>query len=135
MRLEIPHHCPDEVAAFLLQKAQLGTESLHRVKGPVNVHRLAALCDAERPDLKYPSFTPSVPKRLSKGTSLFDEIRRGDVLLHHPYDSFAPVVDFVREAAVDPDVPAGPPRPEGWHDPECVKVAGRDATQVVHRLP
>ena len=58
----------------------------------------------ERSDLKYPQFVPEIPDSLNKKESLFSVIRRGDVVLYHPYDSFTPVVDFVREAASDPNV-------------------------------
>jgi polyphosphate kinase len=58
----------------------------------------------ERPDLKYASFTPGLPKRLAPGANLFKAISHRDILLHHPFQSFAPVVDFVRQAAADPDV-------------------------------
>lgn len=75
--------------------------------GPVNLHRLAAICDmVDRPDLKYPPFTPTVPPRIKAHANLFDVIRKGDVLLHHPYESFDPVVNLVRQAAADPAVVA-----------------------------
>ena len=86
VRLEVPHHCSEEAAAFLLEKLQLEPADLYRVMGPVNLHRLAALCDmVDRPDLKYPPFTPTVPARIAENPNLFDVIRKGDVLLHHPY--------------------------------------------------
>src|SRR5690606_39482512 len=71
---------------------------------PVNLNRLVAVYDlVDRPDLKYPPFTPSIPKQLVN-VNIFDAIRKNDILLHHPYESFAPVVDFVYRAAVDPTV-------------------------------
>ena len=106
VRLEVVDSCPDEMVKFLLDNFDLTAGHLYRVNGPVNLHRLAALHEqVERPDLKYPPFAPRVPRRLEGGTAdLFEVIRRGDVLLHHPYDTFVPVVDLVRKAAVDPHV-------------------------------
>ena len=106
VRLEVADNCPDEMVQFLLDNFDLTARELYRVNGPVNLHRLAALHEqVERPDLKYAPFAPRVPRRLEGGAAdLFEVIRRGDVLLHHPYDTFAPVVDLVRKAAVDPHV-------------------------------
>ena len=71
--------------------------------GPVNLNRLSAVYDlVQRPDLKYPVFTPGVPRRLAGNPDLFAGIRQKDVLLHHPYQSFAPVMDFLRQAAQRP---------------------------------
>jgi polyphosphate kinase len=73
--------------------------------GPVNLNRLSAIYDlAQRPDLKYPVFTPGLPPRLIGTTDMFAVIRQNELLLHHPYQSFAPVMDFVRQAAADPQV-------------------------------
>jgi polyphosphate kinase len=78
---------------------------MYRMPGPVNLNRLTAVYDlVQRPDLKYPIFTPGLPKRLVGSTDLFATIRQKDVLLHHPYQSFAPVMDFLRLAAADPQV-------------------------------
>src|SRR3979490_1437649 len=77
------------------------------VAGPVNLNRLSAVYDlVQRPDLKYPIFTPGTPKRLVGATDLFACIRHKDVLLHHPYQRFAPVMDFLRQAAAGPQGPA-----------------------------
>ena len=104
VRLETAHDCADELAEYLLNHFQLGAHDLYRVPGPVNLNRLLAVYDlVERPDLKYPPFTPGIPKQLVN-TSLFDAIAKRDVLLHHPFESFAPVADFVYRAAHDPDV-------------------------------
>jgi polyphosphate kinase len=71
----------------------------------VNLNRLMAIYDlVERPDLKYPAFAPSVPKRLISKEDIFAVMREGELLLHHPFESFAPVIDFLRQAASDPDV-------------------------------
>lgn len=78
---------------------------MYQVTGPVNLNRLLAICDlVDRPDLKYPAINPGLPRRLTRSADLFETMRRGDILLHHPFESFAPVVDFLRQAAGDPDV-------------------------------
>jgi len=105
VRLETSRDCPDDVIAFLLKQFSLADVDLYRMPGPVNLNRLSAIYDlAQRPDLKYPVFTPGLPKRLTVagGADLFAVIRQNDLLLHHPYQSFAPVMDFVRQAAADP---------------------------------
>ena len=105
VRLEVAHDCPPDVSAFLLDMVELGPEDLYRVHGPVNVHRLVAIHElADRPDLKFPPFVPGLSKRFEKGRSHFEVIRRGDVLLHHPFESFGPVIELIREAAADPSV-------------------------------
>ena len=105
VRVEVADTCPDDIATFLLRRFDLNRDSLYNVSGPVNLHRLSTLPElVERADLKYTSFTPRMPQRLAQGADLFETIASGDVLLHHPFESFAPVVDFVRKAAADPDV-------------------------------
>jgi polyphosphate kinase len=104
VRLETAHDCPQKLASYLLEHFQLTTEDLYRVPGPVNLNRLLAVYDlVDRPELKYPPFTPGVPKELV-ATNLFDAIAERDILLHHPFESFTPVLDFVYRAANDPDV-------------------------------
>jgi len=107
VRLEVADNCPPEVAQFLLNQFQLGKDDLYQVNGLVNLNRLMTLTDTvERPDLKYPPFTPSLPARFDGTRSLFDVIRGEDALLLHPFESFMPVVDFIRQAAEDPNVMA-----------------------------
>jgi polyphosphate kinase len=104
VRLETAHDCPDEILAYLLEQFGLTAEDLYKVSGPVNVNRLMAVYDlVDRAELKYPAFAPSVPDRLKVG-DLFATLRATDVLLHHPYQGFAPVADFIRQAASDPQV-------------------------------
>jgi polyphosphate kinase len=104
VRLETAHDCPDEILAYLLEQFGLSAEDLYKVSGPVNVNRLMAVYDlVDRAELKYPAFAPSVPDRLKAG-DLFSTLRATDVLLHHPYQGFAPVTDFIRQAASDPQV-------------------------------
>jgi polyphosphate kinase len=105
VRLEVADNCPPEMAAYLMNKFELTADELYQVNGPVNLNRLLALIDlVDRPDLKYPAFTPGLPRSLVRSKNIFAAIRAGDILLHHPFESFAPVVDFVRQAAADPKV-------------------------------
>jgi len=105
VRLETSRDCPREMINFLLQQFALDDVDLYRMPGPVNLNRLSALYDLiQRPDLKYAPFTPGLPRRLASTTDLYSVLRHKDLLLHHPFQSFAPVMDFVRQAAHDPQV-------------------------------
>ena len=105
VRLEVAETCPPETVQFLLDQFGLGPADLYAVSGPVNLHRLAALYElVDRPDLKYPAFIPGTPRRLQGARDVFEAVRQGDVLLHHPYESFSPVLELLRQAATDPDV-------------------------------
>jgi polyphosphate kinase len=105
VRLETSSDCPEDVVQFLLHQFALTDVDMYRMPGPVNLNRLSAIYDlVQRPDLKYPIFTPGLPKRLIANNDMFSVIRQNDMLLHHPYQSFAPVMDFVRLAAADPQV-------------------------------
>jgi len=107
VRLEISHKCPDDLCDFLLDHFSMERAELFTVDGPVNLNRLAAVCEmANRPDLCYPEFTPGTPKALKSDAGIFAILRKQNVLLQHPYQSFAPVVDFIATAATDPDVMA-----------------------------
>jgi polyphosphate kinase len=106
VRLEVADNCSERATRFLLQKFRLQPEDLYRVNGPVNLNRLLALYDfVDQPELKYSPFIPALPRALvMRGSNLFERIARADILLHHPYQSFTPVVEFVRQAAADPNV-------------------------------
>ena len=105
VRLEVADNCPEEISGFLLDQFKLTDDALYQVNGPVNLNRLLQIHDlVDRPDLVYPGFTPDIPPRLLKATSIFDTLHNGDILLLHPFQSFAPVVDFLRQAASDPAV-------------------------------
>ncbi|MEW5709631.1 MAG: polyphosphate kinase 1 [Pseudomonadota bacterium] len=108
VRLEVADSCSQAMGEFLLEQFRLTPDDLYQVNGPVNLVRLMAIPDqVDRADLKYKPFLPGLPRELSrKPTDLFAAIRRGDVLLHHPFQSFQPVVDFVEQAAEDPQVVA-----------------------------
>jgi polyphosphate kinase len=105
VRLEMDDTSPEHVAEFLLTRFGLPVHHLYRVEGPVNLHRLMAVPDlVDRPDLKYQSFTAGLPIHLTQHADMFEAISAGDILLHHPFQSFAPVLDFLRQAATDPNV-------------------------------
>ena len=105
VRLEVADNCPPEMTRFLLEEFELGQDDLFQVNGPVNLNRLITMHDmVDRPDLKYPPYVPALPRRLRNEPDLFEVIRRDDVLLHHPYESFMPVLDLVRQSATDPNV-------------------------------
>ncbi len=105
VRLETSLDCPADISGFLLKHFALAHDDLYQVNGPVNLNRLTAIYDlVDRPDLKFAAFTPSVPKRLIAREDMFAALREGDVLLHHPFESFAPVIDFLRQSALDPHV-------------------------------
>ncbi|MEE8094125.1 MAG: polyphosphate kinase 1 [Gammaproteobacteria bacterium] len=106
VRLETAHDCPDDLAEFLLEHFNLSRQDLYQVNGPVNLNRLLAVYDlVDRPDLKDPPFTPGVPRKLVN-TDPFVAISKGDILLHHPFESFGPVMEFIYRAATDPTVVA-----------------------------
>jgi len=105
VRLETSQDCPADMTGFLLKQFALAEGDLYPVAGPVNLNRLSALYDLiGRVDLKYSIFTPGLPPRLTGVFDLFAAIRQGELLLHHPFQSFTPVMDFVRQAAADPQV-------------------------------
>ena len=105
VRLEVADDCPDEMISLLKHEFNLLDEDIYSCRGPVNLTRLMAVpAMIDRSDLKYPAFTPSRPLRLTRNADMFDVIKRSDVLLHHPFQSFAPVTDFLFQAARDPDV-------------------------------
>ncbi len=105
VRIEVAHNCPELMCNYLLQVHGLRAEQLYQVNGPVNLNRLMKLSDMiDRPDLSFEPFNPRVPASLASGSDLFAAIRKADILLHHPFESFAPVIDFLRQAAKDPKV-------------------------------
>ncbi len=106
IRLEVVATCPPELYEFLLQQFGLPDAALYRVNGPVNLVRLNELIDqAQANGLRFPRFEPLWPEgRLPREQSMFARVRERDVLLHHPFESFEPVVQFLREAVNDPDV-------------------------------
>jgi polyphosphate kinase len=105
VRLEVADNCPEDLRNYLLQEFQLSPDELFQANGPVNLNRMLAVYDlVDRPDLKFKGFTSGLPDRLKTSKNIFEAISQGNILLHHPYQSFVPVIDLVRQAATDPDV-------------------------------
>lgn len=105
VRLELAKNCPPALQEMLLANFGLTDDDVYLCAGPVNLHRVAAVYDMiERPDLKYPAFTPRVPVAFLPDSNVFNVISQRDQLLHHPYESFAPVLELLRQASVDPNV-------------------------------
>jgi polyphosphate kinase len=105
VRLEITDTCPKTTAQFLANEFKLTDSEIYRVNGPVNLNRVMAVYDQiDRPDLKFPTFLPKTPVSITSATTIFDAIDKGDLLLHHPFESFNPVQELVRQASLDPDV-------------------------------
>ncbi|GAB5561886.1 MAG: polyphosphate kinase 1 [Synoicihabitans sp.] len=104
VRLEIEEGVNEEIFNTLCEHLELSHEYVFRLGGPLNLLRLMSLTDIDRPDLKDPPFSPVQPHAFPPDADPFDIIRERDVLLHHPYDSFEPVVNFITQAAHDPSV-------------------------------
>lgn len=103
VRLEVADGMPDEMLDYLTNSLGLESDDIYRIDGPLNVSDLTALCEINRPDLKFRPLRTSVPSVLKTGP-IFDVIKRRDVLLHHPYTSSSTVTNFIRTAADDADV-------------------------------
>ncbi len=107
VRLEVSAETPPHMIRRLLDESQLNDRDCYRVNGPVNLVRLMQLPEmVDRPDLKFVPHIPSVPKSIANAANLFDAIDQGDILLHHPYESFQPVLELLLQAAKDPQVVA-----------------------------
>jgi polyphosphate kinase len=104
VRLEIDNNMPERVRDTLVSNLRLAPYQVYTVDGPIGTAALMELTRIERPELKDRPFQPAIPPSLNSEESIFSVIRRRNILVYHPYDSFAPVVDFVRQAARDPDV-------------------------------
>ncbi|HSG58873.1 MAG TPA: polyphosphate kinase 1 [Woeseiaceae bacterium] len=105
VRLEVSHECPQDLQQFLLDHFRLQEHDMYLVDGPVNLNRVATVCDIEdKPELLYPPFTQSLPEELRTSQNIFSLLSKKNVLLHHPYHSFAPTIDFISTAATDKNV-------------------------------
>jgi polyphosphate kinase len=105
VRIEIGAGCPEDLQEFLLDHFRLGPQDMYLVEGPVNLNRLVTVCDiSDRPELLYEPFTQGLPDELCTDEDIFSILAKKNVLLHHPYQSFAPVIDFLASAASDPAV-------------------------------
>ncbi len=139
VRLEIAETCPKAVAEFLMRNFELGESEVYRCAGPVNVHRITAIYDqVERPDLKFPKFTPRLIAAVVAERNLFEAIAERDILLHHPFESFGAVTELVKQASIDPGVLAikqtlyrtGPDSPMVNSLIDAAR-AGKDVTVVI----
>lgn len=107
VRLELTANCSPQISDYLKAQFKLDAEDIYRVDGPVNLVRLMSVPDSvDRPDLKFAVFTAGVPGQVEHAESMFDAVRKGDILLYHPFQSFQPVITFLQEAARDPLVVA-----------------------------
>jgi polyphosphate kinase len=105
VRLEIAHNCPLEMVEFLRKQCGMEKDNVYLTNGPVNLSRIQAIYAlVQRPELKFKPFTQGRPAELDSGADMFTVIRKQDVLLHHPYQSFSPVVDLLKQASSDPSV-------------------------------
>ncbi len=105
VRIEIGAGCPEDLQEFLLDHFSLGERDMYLVEGPVNLNRLVTVCNiSDRPALFYEPFTQGLPDELRTDEDIFSILAKKNVLLHHPYQSFAPVIEFLASAAADPNV-------------------------------
>ncbi|MDO9321828.1 MAG: polyphosphate kinase 1 [Pseudomonas sp.] len=105
VRLEVADTCPQHLADYLLKQFNLSESEMYRVNGPVNLTRLFSITGlASHPELQCKPFTPVIPKLLQNSENIFSVISKQDILLLHPFESFTPVVDLLRQAAKDPQV-------------------------------
>jgi polyphosphate kinase len=105
VRLEVSAGCSDYLADMLLEQFELPQQALYRVPGPVNLVRLTQLIDlVDRPDLCFAPYRGSYPRQIDAGQPLFEQLKRGDILIHQPFESFDGVLDFLRQAVDDPMV-------------------------------
>lgn len=105
VRMEIDENCPEKTVFFLKERFTLNAGRVFYAKGPVNLSRLQEIYSLiDRPDLKFLPFKPHESSQLGRKKNIFDAIKKQDILLHHPYESFRPVVEFIRQAAIDPNV-------------------------------
>jgi len=107
VRLQVDQEMPPAMLRILMNNLEIDRADVYRMRGPLRISRMMSFANIDRADLKYPAFVPSVPKALEfdpEEENIFTAIRRRDVLLHHPFNSFQPVIDFLRKAADDDDV-------------------------------
>lgn len=105
VRLELTDFCPSELEQFLLQRCEIKERDLYRISGPINLNRYSDLFELiKNPQYYFQPFVQAMPKLPKRTNSYFEVLQKQDMLLHHPFDSFQGVVDFLREAAADPNV-------------------------------
>ena len=104
VRLKVPSGMPETLVDFLQENLEVDDTDIYPINGPLAMSRLRHVVAIERPELKWPPFTPAPLRSALEEEDVFGQVRRSDILLHHPFDSFQPVVDFLRTAARDPHV-------------------------------
>jgi polyphosphate kinase len=105
VRLSVPEEISERMLNRLIYELEVDAErDVYLISGALGSSSLFELMNIDRPDLKYPPYIPRYPEGFSQGSDIFASIRKGDILVHHPYDSFGPVEEFFRTAARDPDV-------------------------------
>lgn len=104
VRLKVDSSMPERIVQLLMTNLKIGPADVYTVRGPLGLADLMSLLRLDRPDLKDPPHVPVLPQALQGNVNIFEAIRQGDILLHHPYHSFSPVIDFIQTAADDPDV-------------------------------
>lgn len=142
VRIEVGHECPPDLQEFLLNHFMLDEHDMYLVDGPVNLNRLATVCEIDDlPDLLYPPFMQGIPKEIGEKQSVMAALKKNNVLLFHPFQSFAPVIEFIREASVDANVLAikitlyrsGPNSPIVDHLVSAAR-AGKEVTVVIELM-
>jgi len=142
VRIEVGHECPPDLQEFLLDHFHLKEDDMYLVDGPVNLNRLATVCDIDdRPELLYRPFSQGVPEELQSDKDVFSILAKKNVLLFHPYQSFAPVIDFIKSASTDRDVLAikitlyrtGPNSPVVDHLVNAAR-AGKEVTVIIELM-
>ena len=104
VRLEVADEMSPLMLDFLTRPLELAAHDVYSIAGPLNIPDLMALYKLDLPDLKDKPYEPRTPQVIKHAETIFDAIRNQDILLHHPYESFGPVIEFVRAAAIDPHV-------------------------------
>jgi len=142
VRIEVGHECPPDLQEFLLDHFHLKEDDMYLVDGPVNLNRLATVCDIDdRPELLYKPFSQGLPDELQSDKDIFSILAKKNVLMLHPYQSFAPVIDFIKSASTDRDVLAikitlyrtGPNSPVVDHLVNAAR-AGKEVTVIIELM-
>lgn len=104
VRLEVVDDMPEPIRTLLMENLEVAPDDIYVMPAPLGVKDISDLCNLDIPALRFPPYMPQRPPELPQGVDLFAAIRQGDILLHHPYDSFQPTVEFFQQAAEDPNV-------------------------------
>ncbi|CAG0957320.1 partial polyphosphate kinase, partial [Anaerolineae bacterium] len=104
VRLEVVDDMPEPIRTLLMENLEVAPDDIYVMPAPLGVKDISDLCNLDIPALRFPPYMPQRPPELPQGVDIFAAIRQGDILLHHPYDSFQPTVEFFQQAAEDPNV-------------------------------